>query len=630
MSAYAGTSALLLARRFYTESRAEAWLAGAAIWLIGILAPIHALGWLGQLTPGALGVVSVVLSSATLALALRASSASPGVPARRALWELAALPRDAFVEAWRTSPLIALGLAAVVAVCAFTAVFAYLAPSCSWDGVWYHESIVGFAIQEHGFAWVDVPPGLEYVNGYPKSSELLSLWSAIFSGRRTIEAVQSVMALVLLLGVYGLAQRFTSKKVHALGFAAVLVLTPAVALQLRSTLTDVCFVAMFTVALYFVTRPELRLVDLCLGCVAAGLLGSMKGTAIAITPLLLALAAARSVGVARRAGRGRTIGALFVSMVVGCALSLPGYARNWQRTGNPLWPVEIEVAALDLAFVGPASLEMVRPTAESEIFAPPCGRQLRDTRDNGYGNVLPFVLPLLVATALLELCVGVLRRRGRLGPQHQQLVWFTLVTIPSFVVSPAGWWWARLNLHVLVVGLLFAAYVVGREARHALADGVLGALILGALITLFWSLPAWDISWETAERLLSTPPEERDAFPLNQTAPPADVARARERELSEGAVVAYDGSYRFPAMLWNDEFSNRVVYLSDQPTQGDLQSRLAEVDPVWLVARRGGAWDRALAAIPGTWELVGAMDPRTNAYRRRRGGEQATDSRGDW
>ena len=76
LSAYAGTSALLLARRFYTESRAEAWLAGAAIWLIGILAPIHALGWLGQLTPGALGVVSVVLSSATLALALRASSAT--------------------------------------------------------------------------------------------------------------------------------------------------------------------------------------------------------------------------------------------------------------------------------------------------------------------------------------------------------------------------------------------------------------------------------------------------------------------------------------------------------------------------------------------------------------------------
>ena len=297
LSALTGVGSLLLARRFYTQSRAEAWLAASAVGLLMVLAPIHVLGWLGWLTAPALGAASVGVSCAVLAFALRGGSPSPspGALARGALVEMLAWPLRAFVDVWRGAVLVGLALSAVLLVCAFTAVFAYLLPSCSWDGVWYHESIVGFAIQERGFAWVSVPPSLEYVNGYPKSSELLSLWAVIFSGRRLIEGVQSGMALVLLLGAYGLAQRFTAKKVHAVGFACVLVLTPGVVLQLRSTLTDVCFVAVFVVALYFVTRPELRRVDLVLGCLASGLLGSMKGTAIAMAPLLLALAAARGL-----------------------------------------------------------------------------------------------------------------------------------------------------------------------------------------------------------------------------------------------------------------------------------------------------------------------------------------------
>lgn len=617
LSALVGVSALLLARRCYAESRAEAWLAACAMGLLGVLAPIHALGWLGWLTSWALGVGCVVLSGAALVLAVRGATPSPWRFVRRSLWEMLTLPRDAFVVAWRASALVAVGLGAVVLMGAFTGVFAYLAPSCSWDGVWYHESIVGFAIQERGFAWVHVPPGLEYVNGYPKSSELLSLWAVIFSGRRLIEGVQSGMALVLLFGTYGLARRFTSTKAHALGFACVLVLTPGVALQLRSTLTDVCFVATFVVALYFVTRPELRLVDLALGCLASGLLGSMKGTAIAIAPLLLLLAAARAIGVGRRAGGARTAATLVGCVVLGGALSLPGYARNWQRTGNPLWPVGVQAASLGIAFDGPASLAMSRPEALSELFSPPATPQLRDTRDNGYGNVLPFVLPLLLAAALGELVVGVARRHGRLAPEHVQLVGFALVVLPSFVLSPAGWWWARLNLHVLVVVLLFAAWVVGRAQRRALADGLLGACLVGALVTLSWSLPAWDISRETAARVLSLPARERDVLPLNQTAPPVDVAQARERELTRGTVVAFDGSYRFPAMLWNRDFSNRVTYLAGEPSADDFQQRLSDVDARWMVARRGGRWDRLLTAATDTWEPVGALDRGTNAYRRR-------------
>lgn len=618
LTAFAGWSALLVARRLYRGSRAEAWIAACAVWLLSTLAPMHALGWMGQLTPLHLGVTSVCLSGMGLVLALRGtppSSHSEGAFARRALTDMLTLPRDAFVEAWRGSAWVGLALTAVVSMCAFTAVFAYLAPSCSWDGVWYHESIVGFAIQERGFAWVHVPPGLEYVNGYPKSSELLSLWAAIFSGRRLIEGVQSGMALVLLFGTYGLAQRFTAKKVHALGFACVLVLTPGVALQLRSTLTDVCFVAVFAVALYFVTRPELRLADLALGCLTAGLLGSMKGTAVAITPLLLALAATRAVSVARREGWRPTLTTLVLATLVGCALSAPGYARNAQRTGNPLWPVHVEAAGL--AFDGPASLAMSRDDALRELFAPPATPQLRDTRDNGYGNVLPFLLPVLLGAAGAELLAGLVRRRGRPTPAHVQLAWFVLVTAPSFVLSPAGWWWARLNLHVLAVALLCAVWVVGRPTRQALADGLLGALIAGALITLWWSLPAWDITPERAATLPQLPAHERDVLPLNQTAPPADVARARERELTRGTVVAFDGSYRFPAMLWNEDFSNRVVYLDGTPHAGDFEQRLRSADARWMVVRRGGPWDRLLAAATETWERVGALDRGTHGYRRR-------------
>ncbi|MCA9575305.1 MAG: hypothetical protein KC668_07705 [Myxococcales bacterium] len=613
LSGLVGVASLLAARRMYPQSRVDAWLAASALALLSVVVPIHTLGWLGQLDAPRLGLGSGLLASFVGGLALRGAEPSSAAFARRAFRELLTFPHQALVIAWRASPLVGVALVAVLGMCSFTAVYAYLAPSCSWDGVWYHESIVGFAIQERGFAWVDVPGGLEYVNGYPKSSELLSLWCVIFSGRSLIEVVESGMALILLLGMYGLARRIMTSRVHALGLACALVLTPAVALQLRSTLTDVCFAAVFVLATHFVTRPGARLTDLALGLVLTGLMASMKVTGVVVAPVLAAVVYARAFGGRRRLGARRVVSALLLAGLVAVGLSVPGYARNWQRTGNPVWPIAHEVPELGLHFDGPQQFHNERPQAWDELFSPPRTPQLRDTRDNGYGNVLPFVWPWLLLAALVELARDAAQRR--LGSAHGLLLVSCAAAVPSLALSPAGWWCARLHLHVLVAALLAGGWVLGDVRRRHIADGVLGALLIGSLITLSWSLPAWDITWERARLFATLPAHERAVFPMNQTSPAPDVARAREREQTAGSVLAYDGAYLFPSALWNDAFSNRVRYLN--PTRGGLLApQLDDVSATWMVVRTGSPWDRELSARP-TWDLVGDVDPRHRAYRRR-------------
>src|SRR5437773_419477 len=103
----------------------------------------------------------------------------------RAAEALLGLPRDAFQLAFRARSFALLGLACATMAILVSAWLTYLAPSESWDGFFYHEPIIGLALQNHGFRMVTLPPSMvvQPINGYPRLCEAFALWFVVFTDK---------------------------------------------------------------------------------------------------------------------------------------------------------------------------------------------------------------------------------------------------------------------------------------------------------------------------------------------------------------------------------------------------------------------------------------------------------------
>src|SRR5262249_34548395 len=158
------------------------------------LAPIHVLGVRDALT--ARNLAWAALFTFTVAFAAGFYRTDRGEHVQDILDELtsvAFLPLDALSRAFRARSLVVLVLVYAIGLWVWTAQLSFLHPSEGWDGIWYHESMVGFAIQNHGYAPVDMPDGLmQQANGYPRDCEMTNLWFVIFTDRTFIEIVNNV------------------------------------------------------------------------------------------------------------------------------------------------------------------------------------------------------------------------------------------------------------------------------------------------------------------------------------------------------------------------------------------------------------------------------------------------------
>ncbi len=604
----------------FTGRRAEQALAASLATIAFVAIPVHVLGWLGWLTRSML-MGSIALLSLSVIVPMLALSRPRLWRAMRGLSELAI---ESVRVPWRERSLALLGLFSVFALSAWTACLAYFAPSSAWDGVMYHEPMVGFALQNRGFEWVGLERAnamLGPVDGYPRVSENLMLFFAAVWDRRLIDVVPSLFLPIILLATYVLIRRFVASRTTALGMASAFALLPAILLQLRSTFVDVPSIAFVCASVAFVCRRDPRADDLWIAGLALGLLGASKITGLLIVPLLGALGLGLAIACAVRRRSGAPLVHALGGMLLVFALMAPTYVRNWTRTHNLTWPSAVEMETLGIHWTGPIAITNMNVPTEQAIrwfFGPPIpNEQHHDTKDNGYGNVPPFIIPPL---AILGLFAAMRRTlRGKERDQALLLLAWTIPLLCTFALTPARHW-ARLNLHVVLAAWVLAAWWIGQRKRRLLAEGVQGALIIGALITLWWSEPAWDVDLERLSRLRAMPALERAAARDGIfTLMPTETVRARERELRQGDLLVF-GQHPFVGLLWNERFDNRVEYIDPRAHHGAEWVREAE--------RRGAKWavvsgQSALAHLlrqSESWEEVGPADGTrepTIAFRRR-------------
>jgi hypothetical protein len=622
LSLFAAVAAISAAVRLHYESRGELALTAMVFWHGIVLLPLTWLGWTNRLNRFSAGMLVCSLALATFTLSfVRAAPSDHLRRLRRALVRLLRLPFDGIVLAYRDNAFLAFGALFALVTMLWTAWLSYLAPSSAWDGIWYHESIVGWAIQNHGFQTVSMPLTLENVNGCPRLCETLNLWFVLFTDRRFIEMPNSVAAApMLMLAFYVVARRFAPTPANAIGWAAALYLMPACLLQMRSTYVDVQVAAFFLAALHYSTRPEMRLRDGWIAALCLGMLAASKSLGLPWMGVLGIFALPRVIYANVRRRPLLTMGTVVFGLALALVIAMPIYVRNWKTNHNPLWPVQMNVEALRIHWPGNFEPVIERPykqllTDMLDVYVP--GHDYHDPRVWGYGIGFPFfVLPwalLMLPVAALSVVTSLFKRFDR---ATWSLLLVSLAIAITWPIAPVKWF-ARYNIQI-VAGLAFvAAWSGSRTWTRRASDALAAIAIATSMVMLYWAFPGWSISIDAAGKLAKMTPGERATWESIGYSFEAKAAAAREAEIGPGDIVAFTDEYTFPSLLWNEKFSNSVVYV--QSGAGDsFLSRLDSVGAKWVAATPGTPDYRTLKTHSAHWQEVGLMSqsPAWTVFRR--------------
>ena len=638
MLALAFLTALVLAASIAAtsglRSRAEAVIGASLVFNGLIIAPIYVLGLLNHLDKVTLGLGAALPSVVILVLRLRAE---PGKQARALLWRflsLAALPIEGIRKTWQARSLLVIGASASALAFPYMLIIAYLAPTWrDWDTLWYHEPITGFTIQNHGFAFVPLPPYLQGINGVHRLCEMSQLWFAMYGGRRVIELANIVFMPLLAASVFALARRYTKDIVVSVAAACALLLMPGFLRLVQTTMVDPQSAALLLAAAYFCTQVKLD--RQAIGYAILALTIAVGAKIWSLIPIGL-LSVYFLVRIVRR---WRALGPGFTALAVsGGAAALIGmqavtYLRNLLKYGNPLWPVvSYENARLGIHWKGAS------PDAPSFI-----GHSLNDPFDvfykkmtgppfsamgpghswqvNDYGFAWSWVVLPLCALAMgvigVRWFVGVATvtvRARRRGPSDELVSGAMALAVCSFAslyLTPALF---IARYHVPTLGMMIACFcwMAGSgRGKRLVADAMLFAQI-GALLLAYWAPKKMTMIYlydlPDVVHWIKTPYPEREfkdrkGGTMISPIMPA-IGILREQEVTAGQIVGFD-YLDFPGLLWNNDFSNQVVWLNEA---SDPLGQANRIGAVWVYTRGGTLLHQQLIKPDSGWQLIGTLE----------------------
>jgi hypothetical protein len=624
LTALAVFAAVAVGLRAAPSGRAELAVVASLVFFALLGLPTLALGYADVLSRATVGGLVLATSAAAIGLASRGCGfAEHGRATVRALGSLLRLPLDAILEATRARSAVVLGLLWCTGLLALAFWLTYLAPSETWDGLFYHEPIVGFAIQNHGFSAVALPQhqAVQATNGYAKLGESVSLWFVVFTDKTFIELPNTLAAPALVFALYVVARR-AGDRLSALAWAPVLVLVPAVWTQLRTTYVDVEVAFFVVAAVHFATRPTFRIRDALLAGLAMTLFAGTKLSALAWAPPMVLLTCARTLVVHRRRWGAAWLAALSITTGVAGVTALT-LVHDWRAFHDPIWPMGYDNAALGIHWKGLNTLAELAPHVSlanlvATKYGAPIGG-MPDIHDRDYGYAVPWIVVPFAALGVLRTIVGAARelRSRRLGAAGNLLLVFVIGAF-SVIVTPSIFP-ARYNVHIVAIAMVAATAGLSGARWLRAREGVLVAATAMSIVPLYWTR-GWYFGM-TPKRmvaLMSHSASERAYMNSEDFDVPERVAKKREAELGPGDRVAFTGDVLCPGALWNDRFSNRIAMVPFDDARGFL-ARIDAYAPKWIVVAEKGAARQTLDHHPETWEYVGpgtAIDS-TAMFRRR-------------
>ena len=465
--------AALAVGRLLTE-RVWGYLRGSARAVaFGVLATCALIGV--HLVPGALGILSRASVAVTALVVVAAVwRLAPATPVRRAA------PRGFERSSGRLSWGLALGGAGLLALWSLTAMFdQWGLPSGGVDTLTHHLPNVGAWIQSGTFWQIDqFAPYLANGN-YPHHGDVLFLATVLpWENDAFVRPLNWPYLALVGVGVYAIAAELRAPRAAGVLFAAAFCSVPVVIRTVQSgAMTDTPMLAALAAGILFALRHlrERRRADLVMAGLGLGVALGTKWYGVSSAVVVVVVWAAASLSLGLGARRVAAQGAL----LSGIALATGGFwlLRNWVESGNPIYPVKVELAGVTLFDAPP---DPVRErfgatvfdylTDLGELF--PAWRQALDL------PALAIVAGMLACLVLAARAAARRRDAGSVAPLALGAIGLLLVAAytvtPDTALGPEGnpvlaGPNSRYAGPALLAGAAASAWAAGRLGRVAIA-----------------------------------------------------------------------------------------------------------------------------------------------------------------
>jgi hypothetical protein len=585
-----------------------------------ILGCLELCGYTGHLDRVTLGVVSLLVFSATIALAGRHVGWDV---VRRTLRTDARAPLLMVKETWTLKEPAVLTFIPAALALGTSLLIAWTFRSWTFDPVWYHVPITGYAIQNASLGWVDTH--VNYIAGYPNDIEVLAVWNCIFPlDNRFDETSQFPFVTLGMAVTVAWARRGGASRPFAASLGAAWVALPPVFLLAHTTYVDIGCAACFAAAIYFaIDAPSSRDRWMCL--LAMGLFVGTKYSGayqLLIVAPWLAVRAGLELWNVSGGGRQRLrrLGDVVLSVAAFAAVGLCKYVQNALHTGNPLFPFRTKLPLLGITLPGPEeAFANVSAGGDSKPWLFGSKADLKELLDH-------WLYPDPGFTPEMH--------DGGFGPSFLWLMLPCVFFVAGDVFRARRW---KMGLPVLVLFLLVMRQPMGWWPRYTLAAPIAAAVALGMVhseirsrvmklgvsLVLVWLVWAGydlgksgfkDVYPSRFARAWNANAEERAWMQLETFHWPEPWARLRETELDHGDVVTYDDSASFIGEYFTRDYRARVTYVKSSGDPKAYVARLRELHARWVGVTGGTLAEEAVKNAGGV-RLFQAPETATVIYR---------------
>lgn len=565
-----------------------------------IVASVHALGMLSVLSVYTLAPTVIVVAAGLAFASLRhAGGAGPFAYEQRALWGgWLRWPRD-IVRACRYAglplwPVVVMAVG-VVAYLTFSACFSPARGNN--DALFYHEPIVAMTLQHGHLGPYALPDHLQRINGMPRFVHFVQLWFAAFTGRELTELPQ-VFALGLgALATYGLTRRLGVQKSAAMAWGLLWTVTPGMVRLSCGIMVDVTSGAWVMAAAWAVLSPSMTVAR---AFVAAFAVALTVGTKYHVVVVSFVLAVALLVRILQR--RGAWSPRAFALTVGGCAsVVLAGvglvFVRNWVLFDNPIWPAGVRLPAVGVKLASAHDLKDVTVSGKAiglwdqivRWFTGPFSKrpwQGGSARPEDYGDGGRYIVWPLALLGVAKVSVALIkawRAKQKIDPRLASAAAcaaIVLVAVASFPAFVRG----RYYLVAWGVFIALAAWTQANTSLRSRGRLLVFVATVMTMSTLVWST-AKERHWlpypSSIGARLEVPRSERHYTHRHLSTIHPAMGTLRTEEMTAGKVLAFDTGMYSIGILWNDDYSNIVRWVS-----GDASRKAHKIGADWLFLHR--------------------------------------------
>ena len=440
-----------------------------------------------------------------------------------------------------------------------------ISPAIDWDGNSYHLTFIAYAIQNHNI--FDVNTSLAWLKGYPKSGELIEMWSIIVAKNDVFADLSQLPFLLLgVFSLYKIATSIGAKKTDARFVALLYLFFPIVINQLKTSYIDVILCSLFFASIALALEKKLAKLDLLLMGIIYSLIISLKYTGflfmfVSLPILFYSLYVLNSKKINHQLS---WYSKKLILVILPASLGLFWYIKNLVLYHNAFYPFGFKLFGVTIfggktfqSFASSASVGLALPhsylnkiwfvwTEQRNWFG--CFYNY----DTNYAGLGPIWFVVMLPATILSLYLA-------LKNKNYLYLWLTILVGIIFIIYPANYY-TRYTMFISIVGVYSLGLLLSNMAV-AYKNIVKFITIILALIVIQTNFTFCNFS-------PSVIVAQYNSFMAgNSRMGPAyqntiGVAYIKlQSQIKPNEVVAYDSSPNFIYPLWNRSYSDKVIYI---------------------------------------------------------------------